>query len=190
MRRPFIAVIVATLLGCDSSNPTRPDTAARVTGIAITGDARFTDLNQVHPLTATAQQDGRSSRDITTEATWQSSDLDVATVSPRGEATSVGFGTATITASYQGFETVLVINVVLTDASRLAGRYRLTFSVACPMPEWARHREYDSTVTQADDGLLVLTVPQLPQPSRQFEFSVTSELPATETNVTIDFPPS
>jgi hypothetical protein len=101
-------------------------------------------------------------------------------VSPRGEVTSVGFGPASITASYQGVETVFAISVVLTDATRLVGGYRLTITVACAMPDWARRREYDSTVARAVDGSLVLTV-ELPPRRSQFEFV------ATETNVTIKF---
>jgi hypothetical protein len=104
----------------------------------------------------------------------------VATVSARGEVTSVGFGPANITASFQGVETVFAVNVILTDASRLAGRYRLTFTVACAMPDWARRREYDSTVAGAFDRSLVLNI-ELGMGRHQFEFV------ATETNVTIGF---
>jgi hypothetical protein len=108
MRRPLLALsALAILNGCDSSNPTRPDAAARVTAITITEDARFTDLNQVHSLTTMAQVEGASPRDITAQATWQSSDVVVATVSSRGEVTSVGFGTARITAMYQGHQSVI-----------------------------------------------------------------------------------
>ena len=184
MRRPLVGVtVLAMLIGCDSSSPTRPDAAARVTAITITGDARFTDLNQVRSLTVMAQLAGAPPRDVTEAATWQSSDVVVAIVSPRGDVTSVGFGTARITATYQGHQAVIEIGVVVTDTTaRLAGRYRVAITAACKMPDWAQHREYDSTVARAVDGSLVLTVEQL-QPRRdQFEFVV------TETRVTIDFP--
>ena len=184
MRRPFVVVsLLAMLIGCDSSNPTRPDTAARVTGISITGDSKFTDLNQVHSLTAMAQLAGASPRDITAQATWQSSDAVVATISPRGETTSVGFGAATITAMYQGHQAVMEIVVVVSETTaRLAGPYRLVITPACQMPDWARRREYDSTVDRAVDRSLVLTVEQLQPPRRQFEFV------ASQTSVKIDFP--
>jgi hypothetical protein len=184
MRRPFVVVsALFMLIGCDSSNPSRPDTAARVTGISITGDTHFTDLNQVHSLTVMAQLAGAPPRDITGDTTWQSSDVVVATVSLRGEVKSVGFGAATITAMYQGHQAVIEIVVVVSDTTvQLAGPYRLVITAACQMPDWARRREYDSTVARAVDGSLVLTVEQLPQPRRQFEFV------ASQTSVTIDFP--
>jgi hypothetical protein len=182
MRRPFVVVsVLAMLIGCDSSNPTRPDAAARVTGIGITGDSKFTDLNQVHSLTAMAQLAGASPRDITAEATWQSSDAVVATVSPLGEVRSVGFGAATITAIYQGHQAVLEIVVVVSDTTaQLAGPYRLVISAKCQTPDWAQRREYDSIVARAVDRSWVLTVEQPQQ--RQFEFV------ASQTSVRIDFP--
>jgi Big-like domain-containing protein len=184
MRRPFVVVsVLAMLVGCDSSNPTRPDTAARVTGIGITGDSKFTDLNQVHSLTAMAQLAGASPRDITGEATWQSSDAVVATVSPRGEVKSVGFGAATITAIYQGHQAVTEVVVVVTDTTaQLAGPYRLVISAKCQVPDWAQRREYDSIIARAVDRSWVLAVEQQQQPRRQFEFV------ASQTSVTIDFP--
>jgi Bacterial Ig-like domain (group 2) len=184
MRRPFVVVsVLAILIGCDSSNPTRPDTAARVTEISITGDSKFTDLNQVHSLTAMAQLAGAPPRDITGQTTWQSSDIVVATVSPRGEVKSVGFGTATITAMYQGHQAVMEIVVFVSDTTaQLAGPYRLVITAACQMPDWARRREHDSIVARAVDGSLVLTVEQLQQQRRQFEFV------ASQTSVNIDFP--
>jgi hypothetical protein len=189
MRRPvLVSIALAMLSGCDSSNPTRPDAAARVTAITITGDARFTDLNQVHSLTAMAQLEGAAPRDITAEATWHSSDVVVATVSSRGDVTSVGFGTATITAMYQGHQAVIEMVVVVTDTTaRFAGRYHLALTTACQMPDWAQRREYDSTVARAVDGSLVLTVEQLPQPWR-FAAQRQFELVVAETRVTIAFP--
>jgi hypothetical protein len=161
MRRPLVVVIVlATLAGCDSDTPTRPDSsgaptgpapAPQVSGITITGESRFTALNQVHRFTATAQILDGPARDVTAEATWSSSNPDVVKVSSRGEVTSVGVGLTTITATFEKSSS-LDVAVAPVDGSRIAGLYRLDFTAesGCPaLPDWARHREYDATIDEA-----------------------------------------
>jgi hypothetical protein len=162
MRRPLVVVIVlATLAGCDSDTPTRPDSpgaptgpapAPQVSGITITGESRFTALNQVHRFTAKAQMLDGPARDVTAEATWSSSNPDVVKVSSRGEVTSVGVGLATVTARYVQ-ESSLDVAVAPVDRSGMTGLYRLAFTAASDcqgLPDWARHREYDATIEQED----------------------------------------
>ena len=176
MRRRIAALtLLAVLAGCDSQAPTRPDDAPtppgpgpesppQATAITIAGDGRFAALNQVHPFTATAQMSNGSARDVTAEASWSSSNSRVATVSARGEVTSVGVGLATISAEFTKVSSVDVV-VAPEDRSQIPGLYRLSFTAAsaCTLPDWARHREYDATLDQPsppnDSGApLVLTV--------------------------------
>ena len=53
-------------------------------------------------LTATAHYSDDSTDDVTSDASWSSSDEAVATVSSSGLVSAVAAGTATVTASYQG----------------------------------------------------------------------------------------
>jgi hypothetical protein len=173
MRRQVVALtLLATLVGCDSRTPTRPDLppdpAAEVSALSISGDSRFTELNEVHRLSATAQLVNGASRDVTAAATWSSSNLAVASVSSHGEVTSRGVGLATIFAEYSRVSSFDVA-VAPMDRSRIAGLYRLSFTAAsacAALPDWARHREYNATLDQPAEptesgALLVLSV-QLP----------------------------
>ena len=166
MRQQVVMVsIVATLIACDSSAPTRPDDTdtspppqepvPQIVSITITGDARFTALHQVHPLTATAQMVSGPPRNVTAESDWSSSDPGVVTVSKNGEVTSVGVGLATVTARYVEEsspvikESSLDVVVAPVERSGMTGLYRLAFTAACEgMPDWAKHREYDATIEQ------------------------------------------
>jgi Bacterial Ig-like domain (group 2) len=165
MRRQVVALtLLATLVGCDSRTPTSPDPrddgpqtppppdpAAEVSALSISGDNRFTELNEVHRLSATAQLVNGASRDVTTESTWSSSNPEVATVSGHGEVTSLGVGLATITASYFQVGTLDIV-VAPGDPTQITGLYRLSFTAApscAALPDWARHREYDATIDQS-----------------------------------------
>ena len=165
MRRQVaaLAVLATFVFACESKSPTGPEPpSAPVTALTVTGAAAFTALGQVNRMTATAELENAPSRDVTTEATWQSSDASVVTVSPRGEVRAVGLGTATVAASYQGKQGALDVNVVPADTpSLLAGSYRLTFTAAAAcatLPDWARHREYDATIQQSPSLRLVVAL--------------------------------
>lgn len=181
MRRRVAAFAVfAMLVACDSPSPTRPDNprpddpgtpppadpGALVSAVIIAGEERFTAANQVHRFTATAQMRDGTSRDVTAESTWSSSNPEVATASGHGEVTSLGVGLATITATYFQAGTLDIV-VAPDDPSQIAGLYRLSFTAApscAALPDWARHREYDATIDQSPavspeaDVPLLLTV--------------------------------
>jgi hypothetical protein len=168
MRRSLVVIVLATLVGCDSDTPTRPDPSTRsdpstrVTGITVTGDASFAALNEVHLLTATAQLLNAPPRNVTAEAEWQSSNGRVMTVSPGGEATAVGLGTAMVTARYQSISGSLEVTVnPRNPLEPLEGLYRLrvTAAAACrSLPDWARQREYDARMEQGKGTQLSLDV--------------------------------
>jgi hypothetical protein len=112
----FIAAVVLQCAACGGSKaptaPTNPTTAT-VTAVTIGGGTQNSDGSV--QLTATAALSDGTSRLVTLEATWASSDTTVATVD-KGRVTPVGVGEAEISAVYQN----------------VTGRVRITVSnVAC-----------------------------------------------------------
>jgi hypothetical protein len=100
MRVQFVrslAVAVAIALGaaaCGSS--TTPST---VTSIAVNGTTPA--IGASSQFTATASMSDGTTQDVTSLATWQSSNTAGATVSPTGLVTAVAAGTVIVQASYQ-----------------------------------------------------------------------------------------
>ena len=93
----LLAAIVSVSTACGGSEaPTSPSTVAAVT---VTGTSSLTVGGSAQFTAAAALIDG-SSRPITSEATWQSSDAAVATVTG-GMVRAVGVGEADITATYE-----------------------------------------------------------------------------------------
>jgi hypothetical protein len=100
--------IAATAVACakSSSPPTTP--SASVTSITVTGSAPLVGLTA--QLTATATLSGGATQNVTSQATWQSSNTSLATVNNAGVVTGVAPGDVDVTATYQS----------------VAGRARLT----------------------------------------------------------------
>jgi hypothetical protein len=110
-----IVAAIATIAGCSNDNngssttPTPP--APTVTQVAVTGTAPVVGLTA--QFTATATLSTGTTQNVTSQATWQSSNNAVATVNSAGLVTGVGPGDVDITATYQS----------------VAGRSRVTVSV-------------------------------------------------------------
>lgn len=89
--------------------------------VAITGNTTFTGAGQTSQLTARAQYSDSSSDEVTTQATWASSNQAVATVSATGLVTSQSGGTsATITATFQGVTGSAGVTVAQPQVQQLA----------------------------------------------------------------------
>src|SRR5438093_11044439 len=88
------ALLMLMAIGCGSS--TSPTT---VSTVAVTGTAPAVGASSQFPATATLM-DG-TSQDVTTLATWSSSNVSAATVSSAGLVTGVAGGAVTIQATYQ-----------------------------------------------------------------------------------------
>ena len=82
---------------CGSKSPSAPTT---VTSISVTGGAPA--VGSTAQFSATATVSGGTSEDITTSATWSSSDPTIATVSATGLVTGVSQGTVVISAVFSG----------------------------------------------------------------------------------------
>jgi hypothetical protein len=101
---PLIGAACGTLLGLVAcSNPNSPSTF-----ITITGTATLTLINQTSQLTAKTS----TGQDVTAQATWQSSNPAVATVSSTGLLTARGPGGTAITATDQGATGTLTVSVL------------------------------------------------------------------------------
>lgn len=84
------------------SMPFTPSTPPTVTGVTVSGPNSATAQGDTIQLTATAQLDqGAPDKTVTNQATWASSDEQVATVS-KGTVTPLAQGTTQITATYSG----------------------------------------------------------------------------------------
>jgi Big-like domain-containing protein len=183
MRRPFVVLtVLLTVAGCDSKSPVaptvptpvpQPPSTPQVASLTVTGDNRFTGVNQVRQFTATARMQDGSTRDVTAEAIWESSNAEVAAVSTRGEVTSVGAGLATIFAtSVMGGS--LDVSVTVDSRSQLSGLYRFVVTAApecSALPDWAQRREYDVSIAGAENSLTI-TAQLDPGYAPQFDGSV------------------
>ena len=102
-----VALPVLLLAGCggnSSSSSSTPSTpvapTAAVSSIAVSGNSPA--LGDTSQFTATATLSTGTTQDVTAQATWQSSDAAVATVSSAGVVRSMAAGEADITATYSG----------------------------------------------------------------------------------------
>lgn len=120
------AVVVLGLallvVGCDKSSPTNPNggngnvgsNGTTVTALAITGTFQVAE-GDTSQLTATATLSNGSTQDVSSQATWQSSETSVATISGTGLLTALKAGTTDITAVYSG--RTARVTVTVTTAS-------------------------------------------------------------------------
>jgi uncharacterized protein YjdB len=101
MMPPFLASVlwaVISIGGC-STGLQQPST---LNSITITGTTTLSAVGQTTQLTATATLLGGTSSNVSTQATWQSSNDGVAVISATGLVTASGYGIADISAAYQG----------------------------------------------------------------------------------------
>ena len=83
------------------STPTAPTpTAPTINSLTITGTAPA--VGETAQFTVTAAQSNGGTQDVTAQATWQSSNAAVVTVSNSGKVAGVGFGEADVSAAYNG----------------------------------------------------------------------------------------
>ena len=113
MKRIGVAVLLAALVAAACAKKSSSTPSPTVSGVAVTGNGAFTSKNQTSQLTATATLSDGTTQNVTNTATWSSSNSGVATVSSTGLVTAVSFGSATITATYQGAQGSLSALVTL-----------------------------------------------------------------------------
>ena len=127
----LIFLSAATAFHCGgSSSPTTPTTPAAVTvnSVAVSGTATLTGKGQTSQLTATASLSNGTTQDVTSQATWQSDNASVASVSSSGLVTANAEGEATITATYQSKSGTLKIRADLPKKAIPELTVNLTFT--------------------------------------------------------------
>lgn len=106
------------LSACSKGSPTAPSPTpsptVTVTSIAVTG-SNAVDVRTTSRLTATATKSDGTTEDVTSTATWQSSNTAVATVSNSGQVTAVSPGSSTISAAFEGRTGQLNLEVRAVD---------------------------------------------------------------------------
>jgi len=95
--RRVLPLIIDTLLlpvGCgesDSPDPTGPPSSTpTVVSITVTGPPEIVDVGISGPFIATASFSDGTSRNVTLDAVWTSSDTSVMTVSATGQGAAIG----------------------------------------------------------------------------------------------------
>jgi hypothetical protein len=120
-KRIIAAAFTATVLGCGSSTPSGPTT--------FTGPVQYLRIQLPGPivpgstaqLRAYAERQGMPSEDVTTRATWSSTDDDTLRVSS-GLATALRDGEAGVRADYLGVSARVTILILSPGTFRIDGR--------------------------------------------------------------------
>jgi hypothetical protein len=107
----LVVSLLAAATACGGSSPPAP--TPTVTSVAVSGTAALAAIGQTTQLTATATLSNGTTQNVTTMATWQSSNPNVATVTSGGLVTGVNFGQTSITATYQGVSGPVAVTLQL-----------------------------------------------------------------------------
>jgi hypothetical protein len=105
MRRPrlWLQVVALGALAAACGQSTTPTPAPlAVTSVAITGMLTLPAAGQTSQLVATATFADGTSQVVTNQATWQSLNPTVATVTTSGLVAALTYGTAVVTATFRG----------------------------------------------------------------------------------------
>ena len=111
------------------TTPTPPPPPPTVTQVVISGEVALVAIMQTSQLVASATLSNGESRDVTSEAAWESSNTTVADVSPSGLVTARGFGVADIRATYEGVTVDASVSVMDSGTGTL-----LQYDVAPDVP--------------------------------------------------------
>lgn len=90
---------------------TSPPPAPVLTGLTVSPATASVMIGQTRQFAAVAVYSDGTQQTVTTSASWRSANTAVATVTPGGLATGVSAGTATVTASYSGFNATASLSV-------------------------------------------------------------------------------
>lgn len=126
MLRQAVVLVALLFAGCSGANPATPTSptapaatpsvnASSLPARELRIDGAGPGIGQIVVLTATLTSSTANPRDVGSQATWHSSNLEVALVLPPGRVTAVGVGEVEITATFDG----------ITGSKR--------FSIAAPM---------------------------------------------------------
>jgi hypothetical protein len=142
------AAVLAGLAGCDRS-PGLPTTAPSatapapptVTAVVVTGKTSLASVGETTQLCATASYSDGTTRGITGEAAWASSDPSALSVSPQGLVTVLRFGLVYVSAKYetevggQAVEAIPAGSLVVAGPSHIPARvFATSTAYTCVAP--------------------------------------------------------
>ncbi len=144
----LVGAMMAFVWGCGgggggSSTPTTPSQpAATVNSVTVSGStSTLTAKGQTCQLKATANMSNQTTQDVTSQATWQTDNSGIASVSSGGLVTAVGNGEATITATYSGKNGTVKMKVELPQK----GIPEWEIALTCRIVNDARGKYYAKT---------------------------------------------
>ena len=109
LERASLAVLAGLGLFAAACSETKPSDVRVVTNVLVTGVAPVVGASMQY--TATAVWSDGVQENVTTAATWQSSNQSILTVTAAGMVTGVGPGSANVTATYQSKTGSVALNV-------------------------------------------------------------------------------
>lgn len=116
-----LAVASAVMVGCGGGgSSSSPGPSPTLQSIQVTPGTPSLPLGVSQQFKATGKYSDNSSRDVTSSATWSSSNTAAATISSSGMATAQGLGSTTITASYSGVSGTTTATVTAAVLASLA----------------------------------------------------------------------
>ena len=127
------AGVLAAFAGCDRSHDlptTAPSTTApasvppTVTAVVVTGKTSLTSVGETTQLSATASYSDGTTRGITGEAQWASSDPAALSVSPQGLVTVLRFGLVYVSATYETEAGAQAVEATPAGSFAVSGRAR------------------------------------------------------------------
>ncbi len=105
----LLASILLLPLGCGGDDPTASPT---VVSIAVEGPPDgTTSVGESGPFIAVATFSDGTTKDVTSEAVWTSSNTSVVTISATAQGQAVGVGQSEICAGYQGVSGCVIVTV-------------------------------------------------------------------------------
>jgi hypothetical protein len=107
-----VVALSALAAACGQSTTPTP-TPPAVTSVTITGTLTLPAVGQTSQLVATAAFANGTSQVVTNQATWQSSNPTVATVTTTGLVAALTYGTAIVTATFQGVNGTGTVSIAL-----------------------------------------------------------------------------
>jgi Big-like domain-containing protein len=90
-----------------------------LTSIAVGPSGQNVETGKTLQMSARGTYDDGSTKNLTTGVSWNSSDTEVASISPSGLVTAIASGTSTITASSETVSGTATVNVVITGVSKV-----------------------------------------------------------------------
>ena len=109
----IITVASAALGACGRDSPTGPSPVT-VASVTLSGSNSM-NVGAASNITASARKSDGSSEDVTSRATWQSSNPSVAAVSSTGRVSAVAPGSSIISATFEGQAGQLPVQVAPVD---------------------------------------------------------------------------